>query len=52
MQHPIVSNFMAVLRDPTTHLKLLQKFEELKEDPELEPIIKEMEESGPGALHR
>lgn len=49
-QDPNLSNYMSTLQNPAAQNELAQKMNELKEDPELAPILKEIEEMGPSAM--
>lgn len=49
-QDPNLSNYMTTFQDPVAQNELAQKMKALKEDPELAPILKEIEEMGPAAM--
>lgn len=50
MQDPAMANFMQQMSSPNYREDIEAKMEALKEDPEMAPIMKEIEEGGPSAM--
>ena len=49
-QQPEMANFMQSMNNPSYRTNIEEKLEELKKDPELADIMKEIEEGGPAAM--
>ena len=49
-QDPAMANFMQQMSSPNYREDIEAKMEALKEDPEMAPIMKEIEEGGPSAM--
>ncbi len=49
-QDPQMANFMQSMNNPSYRTNIEEKLAELKEDPELADIMKEIEEGGPAAM--
>ena len=49
-QDPQMANFMQSMNNPSYRTNIEEKLEELKKDPELADIMKEIEEGGPAAM--
>ena len=47
-----MASMMQTMHDPTYRNKLEAKMSAMKEDPELAPILEEMEKGGPAAMMR
>lgn len=46
MKDPTVAPFMGVLQDPSMQTKMQERMNQLKDDPDLGPVIKDMQEQG------
>jgi hypothetical protein len=49
-QDPSMANAMSALQDPNTRSAIEERMKAVEEDPELAPIMKELQEGGPGAM--
>ncbi len=49
-QDPAMASMMSAFNDPTNRVAMEEKLKALQSDPELAPIMKEIEETGPAAL--
>lgn len=49
-QQPEMASFMQSMNNPSYRTNIEEKLEELKKDPELADIMKEIEEGGPAAM--
>lgn len=49
-QDPTMASAMNAFQNPSTRAAMEERMKVIKEDPELAPILKEIEEAGPGAL--
>ena len=47
-----MANFMQSMNNPSYRDNINQKLEDLKKDPELADIMKEIEEGGPAAMQK
>ena len=47
---PQMANFMQSMNNPNYRANIEEKLEDLKQDPELAGIMKEIEEGGPAAM--
>ena len=50
MQDPTMQSMMSEMNNPETTRKMKEKMDKLKEDPEMGPIMKDIEQGGPQAM--